>query len=373
MDPDILLDRDAALDRGAARRVVEPVLFDPSRARAEAGRAPVVWLLLGRNPGDNAQVRALAAMIGGEGREFTLSHNLLREAPADWLGPSLASLAVRPDFAPPWPDFVIGAGRRNAPAARWVAEASGGRTRLLWIGRPRAPLSWFSLVLTTPQYGLPPAANVLSLTLPLAAPVRRTRARRTLALLGGPSWSARITPDYICQFAAAAARLSEEAGAPLSVSTSPRSPDWAADALRRLLPAAEVYDWRSGGANPYRRWLAEAREVLVSGDSVSLLTEAAATGAPVSILPTPEPGWIRAVRMTAPGRRWLAQAGGRAALAPPPNLLALHQAMLARGWAERRGRALRLVHPAALMAEERLEVSARIAERLRSLRRGRAA
>ncbi|MFN3259935.1 MAG: ELM1/GtrOC1 family putative glycosyltransferase [Pikeienuella sp.] len=318
-----------------------------------------VWLLLGRNAGDNAQVRALGAMAGGEAKEFTLSHNLLREAPAAWLGGSLASLRERPDFGTPWPALVIGAGRRNAPAARWIAEQSGAR--LVWLGRPRAPLDWFALVLATPQYGVPAAPNVLPLTLPLTAETERVAPQRMLALLGGPSWSARITPDYLLRFAKAAAELAEVTRAPLSLATSPRSPAGAAAEMRRLLPGAEIHEWRKGGENPYRRWLSEAREILVSGDSVSLLADAAATGAPVSLLPAPEPGWMRAVRATRPGRRWLSGAGAHGLAAPPPDLAGLHTELRVRGWAERRGALLRLEGAAARMAAERAEAAARLA------------
>ncbi len=318
-----------------------------------------VWLLLGRNAGDNAQVRALGAMAGGDTREFALSHNLLKEAPAAWLGGSLASLRGRPEFGPPWPSLVIGAGRRNAPAARWIAARSGAR--LVWLGRPRAPLDWFALVLATPQYGVPAEPNVLPLTLPLSAETPRAEPRRMLALLGGPSWSTRITPDYLRSFAAAAAALAEETGAPLSLATSPRSPAGAAAAMRRLLPGAEVHEWRKVGENPYRRWLSEAREILVSGDSVSLLSDAAATGAPVSLLPAPEPGWMSVVRATGPGRRWLSGAGARGLAAPPPDLAGFHAALLARGWAQRRGALLRIEGAAARMAAERAEATARLA------------
>lgn len=319
-----------------------------------------VWLLLGRRAGDDAQVRALAAMLGAPAREFLLAHNRLREIPNAWLGASLATVKGDPGFGPPWPDLVIGAGRRNAPAARWIAETSAGQARLVWIGRPRAPLSWFSLVLTTPQYGLASADNVLQMTLPLTAPIERTAERRFLALLGGSSWSARVTPAYLRRFAAAADALAAAADAPLSIATSPRSPAGAGAALARLLPQAELHEWRADGDNPYRRWLSEARGALVSGDSISLLADAAATGAPVSILPAPAPAWIRAARATGPGRSWLS-AGGRGFFAPPPNLDALHAALVSRGWARRDGALIRLEGAAGRMAAERREVAARLA------------
>ena len=50
---------------------------------------------------------------------------------------------------------------RNEPVGRWIRKQSGGRTRLVHIGRPWAKPDQFDLVITTPQYRLPERDNVL--------------------------------------------------------------------------------------------------------------------------------------------------------------------------------------------------------------------
>ena len=72
----------------------------------------------------------------------------------------------RHSLQPPWPDLVIGIGRRTVPVARWIREQNGGRTELIRLGHPRAPNELFDLVITTRQYPVPPGENVV--TLPLA-------------------------------------------------------------------------------------------------------------------------------------------------------------------------------------------------------------
>src|SRR5690606_33925339 len=81
----------------------------------------------------------------------------------------LAGIDVRRSdpLAPPWPDLLITAGMRNEPVARWVRRQSGGRTRLVHLGRPWADPRDFDLVITTPQYRLPQRPNVLHNDLPL--------------------------------------------------------------------------------------------------------------------------------------------------------------------------------------------------------------
>ena len=62
---------------------------------------------------------------------------------------------------PPWPDLVLTVGRRPTMAALWVRERSGGRTRLVVVGRPRRRLDDYDLVVVPPQYHVPAAPNVV--------------------------------------------------------------------------------------------------------------------------------------------------------------------------------------------------------------------
>ncbi len=143
---------------------------------------PEIWALLGSKGGDNSQVLHLASQLPGRVVPKQLAFNGLHAAPNALLGASLKSLTPesRTQFAGTWPALVIAAGKRSVPVARWIKQQSQGRTRLVQIGRPRAPLAAFDLVITTPQYGLPNEANVLELPLPLVAqrhPAQAEQAR----------------------------------------------------------------------------------------------------------------------------------------------------------------------------------------------------
>jgi hypothetical protein len=73
------------------------------------------------------------------------------------------------------------------------------------------------------------------------------------------------------------------------VSTSARTPEAFTRALERYLPAgARLYEWRRDDpGNPYFAMLAAAQLLVVSGDSVAMLSEAAASGKPVFIWDVP--------------------------------------------------------------------------------------
>ncbi|WP_158275435.1 ELM1/GtrOC1 family putative glycosyltransferase [Maritimibacter sp. 55A14] len=304
---------------------------------------PRVWLLLGQRHGDNAQLRALAADLGAESREIQLDFNGFCQLPNAALGASLLSLRGRPaEAAPPWPDLVIGIGRRSVPAARWLRARSGGRTRLVHMGRPRAHPRHFDLLLTTGQYAMPDAANLIRLALPwqapLAEPPAAGPARHVLAVLGGDSWTVRLDEATAGTLLHRARAAAARHGLPLAVATSPRTPPRLAAALRARLGSAErFYDWHAAGGrdNPYREWLGQAAEIVLTGDSVSALSDAVWTGCPVQVVAAPERPWLRLItRPGTPLRIWRRRGGNLALGAPPPDLDALFADLEARGLAQ---------------------------------------
>ena len=108
----------------------------------EPERPSRVWLLLGAKAGDNDQLEAIAAALE-ELRPVTVARRVLRFHRGELLvtllqTPSLLGLvpSARTGIEPPWPQLVLTAGRRNEPVARWIQRRSGGRTRLVHVGRP---------------------------------------------------------------------------------------------------------------------------------------------------------------------------------------------------------------------------------------------
>lgn len=260
-----------------------------------------VWCLLGKKAGDNTQVRALADELG-----FPVVEKQILAKPWELLshlgaGVTLAGIdqSQSSDLEAPWPDIVISAGRRNEPVAHWIKQQSGGCTRLVHIGRPWAPLSSWDLIVTTPQYFLPQQDNILHNSLPLhrvsgqelerAAEQLRPRLanlpRPWLAvLMGGDSGRFVMTPQKGRRLGALAQNLASAAGGSVLMTDSPRTPAAAGDALQAQLAAPNLcHRWGSGTDNPYRGFLALADAFVVTGESMSMLGEAADTGQPLYI------------------------------------------------------------------------------------------
>jgi mitochondrial fission protein ELM1 len=261
-----------------------------------------VWVLLGSGTGDNAQLLRLAEALGWPFEVKRIRYNGLNRCPNLLLGASKLTVDTRysDPLAPPWPDLVIGASRRAAPLARWIKKQSGGRSRLVHLLHTQAPLHYFDLVVTTAQYRLPERANVLHNLLPLNAARAEVlessgaqwRGRLEhlprpwiAVLVGGNTASYRLDALTARQLGQFTSRTARETGGSLLISSSPRTPPDAADALLSAVEGpAYVYRWQPNkDENPYLAYLALADRFIVTADSASMLAEACCTGRPVEL------------------------------------------------------------------------------------------
>ena len=254
---------------------------------------PLIWVLLGPRTGDNNQALALAEALGLPFETKALAYNRL-QALSVWLPGTALTLdrESRARLQPPWPDLVIAIGRRSVPVARWIKRQNKGRTKLVRIGHPRIDPKLFDLVITTRQYPVPPGDNVVLLPLAMSrfsSPPEPTseetqwlaeleRPVRLLAIGGATKyWS--LPADR----AADAAHKLRRRGGSLVVATSRRTDPEVTDKVRAALsPSDRLVD------RPMPRFpvlLDAADEIFVTGDSVSMLSEAILTGKPVGLVP----------------------------------------------------------------------------------------
>lgn len=274
--------------------------------------SPRTWVLLGQKAGDNHQVLALADALGWpyevreiRNRPWELATNLLA-------GTRLWGIDRRRSspLASPWPELVISAGRRNEPVARWLQRQSGGRARLVHIGRPWAPLAAFDLIVTTPQYFLPTGANVLHIGLPLhRADRERAQAEAaawipelctlpppyTVVLLGGDSGPFVFTAAKARRLAQLVDELIANEGGSVLTTDSRRTPPAASAAFRSALRApCRFQAWGDPGPSRYLALLGAADRLVLTAESMSMLAEALAMQKPVHLFPLIDAGpWWR--------------------------------------------------------------------------------
>jgi mitochondrial fission protein ELM1 len=262
--------------------------------------APRVWLLIGTRRGDNNQVLALGEALGVafETRTIFYKWSARLRMKLFPIGVGHLTAASRRWIQPPWPDAVVGIGRRTVPVARWIQQQSGGRTSLIRLGHPRADNDLFDLVITTRQYPVSPGENVV--TLPLAMNRFRTppaatsdeqawldaRPRPHLLLsLGGsaPMWRLDLAALRLA-VRKLVIRAQAKKGT-LIVVGSPRTPKEAWTIVREMTAGTGNAAWVEHGEVRYPVLLNDADEQFVTADSVSMISEAVVSGKPVGLIP----------------------------------------------------------------------------------------
>jgi mitochondrial fission protein ELM1 len=145
-----------------------------------------------------------------------------------------------------------------------------------------------------------------------------------LILIGGPSKIHRWDEAAVVE--AVNAIVGRCGDRPWRITDSRRSPGGTLDRITRACPGIAGYPHGSTGAEWLPQRLAEAAEVWVTSDSISMIYESLSSGARVGLIPTPlkkpgrvsrgvdrlvEEGWIT------PFDEWL----GRGELPAPPRIL----------------------------------------------------
>jgi mitochondrial fission protein ELM1 len=126
-------------------------------------------------------------------------------------------------------------------------------------------------------------------------------APRVAVNIGGDTREYTVGRNRAEEIARALGDLADRHGRGLMVTTSRRTgPDLSA-ALAPLGDRGDTTLWTGAGANPYLGFLGLAETIIVTSDSINMVSEACSTGKPVYVLPLgPEPkrraAFLEAVR-----------------------------------------------------------------------------
>ncbi len=264
-----------------------------------------VWVLADDRAGNTAQAMGTAEAMGVTPIVKTVRYTKAVLLPNALRGSSTVGVTRETvdGIKPPFPDVAIAAGRRAAPLLRHIKKLSGGKTKIVQIMFPGLiGLSDFDLVVLPNHDGCKAARpNILRTT---GAPHRITPQRlaaerekwekvfaglpepRIALIVGGATKNKPFTPEMARDLAARAAALSRAlGGGSFLVTTSRRTGAEQEKIIRDALPDPKFfYGWGNKEIeNPYFGFLALADHIIVTGDSVSMCSEACAAGAPVYI------------------------------------------------------------------------------------------
>src|ERR1700730_4592816 len=259
----------------------------------------IAWVLHDGKAGMASQALGLAEATGFPFIEKRLAIRFPWSAlpPGFWFLPFHAAGDAGARLGPPWPDLIIACGRNAAMPALAIKRASGGRTVAAQIQNPSVGNTQFDLFVV-PEHDRfrGPQVIVTRGALHRVTPARLAAERRRFpalaamprpilsVLIGGTNKAYRFSLQRLGEIAEAVADILRAGGGSALVTPSRRTGEAGLALLRDRLEGLSVSIWDGSGENPYFAYLALADAFLVTADSVSMISEAAATGKPVHIL-----------------------------------------------------------------------------------------
>lgn len=283
-----------------------------------------MWVISDGAAGNERQAFALAQAM----RLTPMVMRLNLHAPWRWFAPRMQLGArfglpreIRARLQAPWPALAIGCGRHAALITRALRRLSAGKTFTIQILDPRIDPREFDLVIA-PRHDELTGANVIQtlgalntvdedwleeglMRFPVVAQLPHPR---TTLLVGGPRRGLDLSDAWFDDCLARVNTLVARDGGTLLVASSRRTPQAWRARLRECLRADCLHFWNgsSDGENPYQGYLAAADRIIVTPDSVNMLSEACATGNPVlSLLPESARGRIPLLHAELRAQGWL--------------------------------------------------------------------
>ncbi len=261
------------------------------------------WVLSDGEAGNENPCLGLAEAVGLETTVKRVHPRLpwSRLPPRLWFAPFHSPRPPSDPLEPPWPDLLIACARQTVALSIAIKRKSGGRTFTVQIHDPKVRPDRFDLVVA-PKHDRLSGANVVSTVgaLNRVTPERLAAAAksfgesvahlpepRVAVLIGGSSRHYRMTGAVAADIGGRLAAFARDTGAGLMVTASRRTGGDNAEVLRRRLDGVAAVMWDGEGRNPYFGYLALAEAIVVTNDSVAMVSEACTTSKPVYVIDLP--------------------------------------------------------------------------------------
>ena len=246
------------------------------------------WAVTTGEMGMRTQARGLAQAVADQVVEKTV--------PGGWLH---SPRSADDRLGPPWPDVLVSCGRRSARHALAARKASGGKILAVHVQDPRLRASDFDLIVAMEHDAIAAGGNVMKVATALhdLTPENLSAAAKAWAgrleplgrplagvMVGGDLKGRPFSLDDARALLAGLQRMKAGSGCALAITPSRRTPDATlALILEAFADDPRVFLWDRTGDNPYRGILALADRLVVTSDSVSMVSEALATPHPVEV------------------------------------------------------------------------------------------
>lgn len=272
-----------------------------------------IWILLDNRIGSRHQAEGIADCLDKTRftvTEKTLEYNRWAALPNFIRGTTLLGLVSESKNAisAPYPDIVLSPTRRTAPIARYIKKKHP-ETKLVQLGHiGRTGIKDFTFIFA-PEHDKN-KFNAPNIRYTVGCPHFVTREKLdsayqkwhdkfstlphpvTAVIIGGAIKKHSFSLENAERLALAVKSLKEKEGGSLLITTSRRTGTAAEEKIMSTLNAFPhyAYLWGTKDENPYLGFLACADNIVVTGDSVSMCSEATAAGKELRIFT--ESDWL---------------------------------------------------------------------------------
>lgn len=266
----------------------------------------VLWILIDNRMGSVGQARGIADQLNAEHFEIIekkLDYTKFSGLPNFIRSRTLIGLTseTKKLLTPPWPDMVLSISRRTVPVARYIKKKNP-QTKLIQLMHPgETGLDEFSLVLLPEHDKDKPYRKTFRYLIGaphrVTAPVLKHAEEKwhetfkhlprplTAVIIGGAIKDRPFTLENAKNLVQKVIEFKKKIGGSILVTTSRRTGEAAQklimDALKGL--PSHTYLWGDKSESPYLGYLACADNIIVTGDSVSMTSEACGTNKPVFV------------------------------------------------------------------------------------------
>ena len=264
-----------------------------------------VWLLIDDRKGNSSQILGAAKHIKSKNVvEKQIFYNNLAILPNFLLSKNIPHIIKRykRQLKAPWPKLVIGCGRRSSTVGLWVKKQSNNYSKYVQIMWPGYPHKNIDLIFTPEHDNVLNKKNVINIFsspniidedllkdsyLKWKKNFNNFTSPKIAVLVGGDTKNHVLKSSHIKILVSYIKSLIKDTKASLLITTSRRTSrecfKTLEEELKNLPIKSMLWGPNKNTTNPYFGILAHADLIIVTGDSISLSSEAAATGKPILI------------------------------------------------------------------------------------------
>lgn len=259
---------------------------------------PVIWLINDQRIGNFNQLKAISYYLSHklDFREYKISFSRTIFLP-NIFNLIFSTGVVFEETNYPKPNFILSAGRRSALAAA-ILKKRYHDTKIIQIMRPNLPAKYFDFI-ATPKHDNYQFSDIETTLTPnfinkntIETAKKEWRAEFAKitnpilsVIIGGDTKNNKVSDDSIISLCNSLLKVKSKSECRILLTTSRRTSKRNIDQIKNILGQnATIFLWgNKQKKNPYLAMLAYSHSIIVSADSISMISDSLATGKPTYV------------------------------------------------------------------------------------------